>query len=147
MNLRKSMLTAAIILILAVAAIVGIYALGTDDAGDDPGGDTAEMINASVTITFGNDTTWSYDNISISTPNTTVYGLTMAAARAGNFTVDSTYYGQYDSNLITAINGVENGHDDRYWQYWVNGAYAEAGADTQPVHNHDVIAWKFTGYS
>ncbi len=145
MNMRKSVLIAAMILIATVGIIVGIYAM--EDGTADSDGETTTMINASVTITFSNETTWTYDNLSISTSNATVYRLLFKAGEAGNFSISSTFYPQYDSNLITAINGVENGQDNKYWQYWINDSYATVGADKQSVHNHDVVAWKFTGYS
>ena len=69
-----------------------------------------------------------------------------AVASEGNFTVETTYYGQYDSLLVDAIAGIENGQDDRYWLYWVNGEYASVGADRQPVRTGDTVEWRFTTY-
>lgn len=46
--------------------------------------------------------------------------------------------------LVTKIGDKTNGAGEVYWQYWINGAYAEKSADQQPIHNGDIIDWKFT---
>jgi hypothetical protein len=46
--------------------------------------------------------------------------------------------------LVTSIGDQNNGQDGKYWQYWLNGAYAQIGADQQVIKNNDVIEWKFT---
>jgi hypothetical protein len=46
--------------------------------------------------------------------------------------------------LVTKIGDKMNGTGEAYWQYWINGAYAEKSADQQLVHSGDVIDWKFT---
>ena len=67
----------------------------------------------------------------------------MEAASKGNFTVKSTYYGQYDSMFIDSIASVKNGENNSYWQYYINGNYGTIGADKQPVKNEDIIEWRF----
>ncbi len=143
MDGRKSVLAAAVILLVAMAVIVGIYALSNDGSDNGSSGGANQTMNASVTIAFGNGTTWSYDNVSISVANATVYKLTFKAAEAGTFPISSTYYPQYDSHLITAIGGVANGQNDSYWQYTVNGTAGEVGADRHPVANGDHVRWTF----
>lgn len=52
-------------------------------------------------------------------------------------------YGQL-GQLVTSIGDQVNGQDGKYWQYWLNGAYAQIGADHQSVKAGDTIEWKFT---
>ncbi|MBI3273884.1 MAG: DUF4430 domain-containing protein [Candidatus Colwellbacteria bacterium] len=47
--------------------------------------------------------------------------------------------------LITRIGDKKGGTDGKYWQYWVNGNYAQVGASSYSVKPDDVIEWKFTG--
>ncbi|HDO19251.1 MAG TPA: DUF4430 domain-containing protein [Thermoplasmatales archaeon] len=98
-------------------------------------------ITASVFIDFGNGTSLSFTNIT--TCNATVFGLLLEAAKMGNFSVKYTYYGEYDSMFVDSIAGVENGKDNRWWQYYVNGEYGMVGADKKPVKDGDIIEWKF----
>ncbi len=45
--------------------------------------------------------------------------------------------------LVTKIGDKVNGVGGSYWQYWVNGVYAQEGADHTPARTGDVIDWKF----
>lgn len=46
--------------------------------------------------------------------------------------------------MITGINGFKNGDDSKYWQYLINGKYAEVGASAYIPQPNDQIEWKFT---
>ncbi len=47
--------------------------------------------------------------------------------------------------LITEIGDKKNGaEDNKYWQFWINGFYAQVGASSYIVQPGDVIEWKFT---
>lgn len=46
--------------------------------------------------------------------------------------------------FITQIGDKKSGANGRYWQYWVNGNYAQVGASSHIVKNDDIIEWKFT---
>jgi len=121
-------------LILLVTASIGCVHIGKNEL-------KLEEITATVYIDFGNGTVWKFENIT--TKNSTVYGFLLEAARQGNFTVDTTYYGAWDSVFVNSIAGVKN-QAGKYWQYWINGEYGKVGADKQRVNNSDIIEWKFT---
>ncbi len=46
--------------------------------------------------------------------------------------------------LIVEIDGKKNGENGKYWQYWVNGNYAQVGASSYLLHPGDIIEWRFT---
>lgn len=46
--------------------------------------------------------------------------------------------------LVAAIGEYTNGTEGRYWQYWVNGAYATVGADAYRPRPGDTVQWRFT---
>ena len=59
----------------------------------------------------------------------------------------SLEYEEYDGGLgvlITKIGNKKNGDEGKYWQYFVNGEYANMGASNYIVKNGDIIEWKFT---
>lgn len=142
--MRKELLGAIGVLSVLLLAILAVYALNIDDnAGTQTNGTD---VQADMVMTFPNGSVWRFSNISLTSGNTTVLDLLNAVASEGNFTVETTYYGQYDSLLVDAIAGIENGQDDRYWLYWVNGEYASVGADRQPVRTGDTVEWRFTTY-
>ena len=68
----------------------------------------------------------------------------LAKSQGEKLKVESQDYGDMGI-LVTAINGVKGGEDNKYWQYWVNNEYAQVSADKQAVRAGDVIMWKFTG--
>lgn len=45
--------------------------------------------------------------------------------------------------IVKNINGFENNTDGKYWQYWINGRYAEIGISSYIVKPSDLIEWKF----
>lgn len=45
--------------------------------------------------------------------------------------------------LVTGINGEENGIDNKYWQYKVNGVMPQIGADAYILKDGDVVEWFF----
>ena len=137
--MRKSIVMASIIAIALASAAFGFYFIKSS-------GDENTTVTATISIDFGNETIWTYQNITMK-GNATVFGFLLAAAKNGSFDVKYTYYGQYDSYLIDSIAGVENGKDNKYWQYWINGQYGMVGADKQPVKNGDTIEWKFVEFS
>ncbi|MGC9307372.1 MAG: DUF4430 domain-containing protein [Thermoplasmatota archaeon] len=141
MDLRRSILTAIVILSAVIVIIIGIYALH-----DENGNEDGQPVTATLSIDFGNarsNATVTYENLTVSSNNATVYGLTKAAAEEGNFTIDTTYYGQYDSLFIDGIDGIVNGQNNSYWQYTVNGTAGAVGADRHPVTESDHVTWTF----
>ena len=104
---------------------------------------TNSTISASLIIDFGNNTTMVFENITLKDP--TPYGLLMECAKPehGNFTVEATYYGEYDSMFVQSIDGVENGNNGRYWQYYVNGTLPMVGANKYNLKNGDIVEWKY----
>ncbi len=45
--------------------------------------------------------------------------------------------------MITSVNGYKNGKDKKYWQYFINGRYAEEGISSYALKPGDKIEWKF----
>ncbi len=132
--------------VLAVAVIsvaMALYFVEINEKGENK----LETITASISMDFGNETVWNYEDMTVDGENATVFGFLLAAAQEGALKVTYTYYGQYDSYLVDSINGVINGENNKYWQYWINREYGVVGADKQPVNNGDIIEWKFIGFS
>lgn len=132
--------------VLAVAVIsvaMALYFVEINEKSENK----LETITASISMDFGNETVWNYEDMTVDGESATVFGFLLAAAQEGAFKVTYTYYGQYDSYLVDSINEVINGENNKYWQYWINREYGMVGADKQPVNNGDIIEWKFTGFS
>ena len=49
--------------------------------------------------------------------------------------------------LVENIDGVKNGTENKYWQYWVNGELPMVAADKKEVENGNKIEWKFAPVS
>ncbi|MEM4729277.1 MAG: DUF4430 domain-containing protein [Thermoplasmata archaeon] len=73
----------------------------------------------------------------------TVYDALEHASGVAGFTLESEWYPGLRSHRVTGIAGVRDGTDGRYWQFWVNGAYSNLGADLTPVSDGDLITWGF----
>ena len=86
---------------------------------------------------------WSVEYLNIDTKNATVADFLFECANYYNFTVESTYWKGYDSFFIESINGTENGKDGMYWQYYVNGEFADVGCSGYVLHDNDIVEWWF----
>jgi len=86
---------------------------------------------------------WNLEYMNVNTENVTVADFLFECANHYNFTVKKKYWKGYKSFLIEAINGIENGEGDRYWQYYVNGKFADVGCSNYFLHDNDVVEWRF----
>jgi 3-methyladenine DNA glycosylase Mpg len=74
--------------------------------------------------------------------NSNVFSLLEALSRQENFKIESKEY-KGMGVLVENIDGIKNGTDNKYWQYWINGELPMVSADKKEVKNGDKIEWKF----
>lgn len=86
---------------------------------------------------------WDVEYLNIDTKNATVADFLFECAGHYNFSVKKEYWGGYDSFFIEAINGIENGKDAMYWQYYVNDKFADVGCSNYFLNDNDVVEWIF----
>jgi hypothetical protein len=91
-------------------------------------------------IDKGNDKINSYQIVP--PQNSTVFSLLEELAQRENFKIEFTFYKDMGV-LVKSIDGVENGTDNKYWQYWVNGELPMVAADKKEVKGDDKVEWKF----
>lgn len=72
----------------------------------------------------------------------TVFSLLEELARREGFEVKSTIYPGMGV-FVESIDGVKNGTDGKYWQYWVNDKLGEVAADKKEIKVGDKIEWRF----
>lgn len=73
----------------------------------------------------------------------TVFSVLEKCSDRNDFSIKYTYYQQFDSTLIDAINNGINGEGGKYWQYYVNGELPTVGCDKYEVSNGDFVEWRF----
>lgn len=73
----------------------------------------------------------------------TAFSLLERCSEKNGFSVNSTFYAQFDSTLINSINNEVGGTNGKYWQYYVNGMLPSVGADKYVISNGDVLTWSF----
>ena len=102
-----------------------------------------ESDNTSVNIQIlGNG--WFIEDNLVCFGDESVFSLLEIFAERNDIALDYTYYEQFDSILINSINGDENGPDNMYWQYYVNGNIPMVGCDNfKEISNGDYIKWSF----
>ncbi|TFG35868.1 MAG: DUF4430 domain-containing protein [Parcubacteria group bacterium] len=74
--------------------------------------------------------------------NSNVFSLLEAMSKQENFKIESKEYKEMGM-LVESIDGIKNGTDNKYWQYWINGELPMVSADRQGVKNGDQIEWRF----
>ena len=87
--------------------------------------------------------TWNIPFASINTSNITVADKLYECAYFYNFSIETEYCSGYDSFFITSINGIQNGENNSYWQFYVNEEYANKGRSQYYLKSDDLVEWKF----
>jgi hypothetical protein len=86
---------------------------------------------------------WKLSENLIAYKDDTAFSLLKRCAEKHGFTVESTYYAEYDATWIDSINTIASGTEGKYWQYYVNGQLPIISADKFIVKNGDVLVWSF----
>ncbi len=74
--------------------------------------------------------------------DSTVFSLLKDLSVKENFKLESKEY-KGMGMLVESIDGIKNGTDNKYWQYWINGELPMVAADKKTVEKGDKIEWKF----
>ena len=72
----------------------------------------------------------------------TVFSLLEKLAQRENFKIEFTIY-EGTGALVESIDGVRNGTDNKYWQYWLNEELPMTAADKKEIKGGDKVEWKF----
>ena len=61
---------------------------------------------------------------------------------------DLEYNNNYDFGVfIESINGIKNGDEGMYWQYYINDKLGDVAADKKNIEDGDVVEWRFEDVS
>jgi hypothetical protein len=96
----------------------------------------------SVRITIVGDG-WTISDNLVAYKEDTAFSLLKRCSEKNGFSVESTYYAQFDSTLVNTINNAAGGTNGKYWQYYVNGELSNVGADKCMITNGDSLRWSF----
>ncbi len=78
--------------------------------------------------------------------NATVFSLLETFAQRENFELSYKIYPEMGV-FIESIDGLKNGVNNKYWQYWVNDQLPMVAADKMKVKGGDKVEWKFAPVS
>jgi len=121
--------------LIVAASVTNCFSLVTEPE------DVHELVeNVSMKIISPN---WNIEYMHVNTNNATVADFLFECADQYNFDVEAEFWTGYNSFFVEAINGIENGEDGRYWQYYVNGEYADVGCSKYVLQDNDVVEWWF----
>ena len=96
----------------------------------------------SVRITIIGDG-WTISDNLVAYKEDTAFSLLERCSEKNGFSVESTYYAQFDSTLVNSINNAVGGTNGKYWQYYVNSELSNVGADKCMITNGDSLQWNF----
>ncbi len=102
---------------------------------------TETVYNLTLIINYNNGTNVTYSNCTLNNSYTSAFDLLRAYARVDFY---CQKFGQRNSFFVTAIDGrAQNSAEGRYWQYWVNGLYAQVASNVYVCHDNDVVEWRY----
>ena len=138
---RKKVPAPVILTILLVVVFLASGCLSSSSSYPEKHGGVKELVeNVSLRVIAPN---WNISYNNVSTVNNTVYDLLLECAHRFNFTVKTSYWTSYGSVFVESIGDVENGGNNRFWQYYVNGEYASVGCSKYCLHDDDIVEWRF----
>jgi len=107
-------------------------AVTTDDGKDQ------DQVTVTITADFGEGYSKEWKDVKVS-KGATVFDAMKASGMQFDYNIQS--FGAF----ITSIEGLgENRSTGKYWQYWVNGNYAQLGVSNQKVSDGMTIEWRYT---
>ena len=127
----------ALVLIVVIASNTNLFGIITEPTTEEK---NKLVNNVSLKITSPD---WTFDYLNIDTNNATVADFLFECAEIHGFKVESQYFSGYNSYYITSINRIKEEMDGRYWQYYVNGEYADVGCSKYVLNDNDLVEWKF----
>ena len=141
MSKAKIFFAVALINIVVIAGIMNELGFGNEEV------DTSTMVTAKLTISYsnaGDNDTLIFD--SITTSESTVFGLLMAASSEGNYEIMTTNDGQGVAVDKIVISDCEECKEEEgySWQYTLNGFYSDVPANRNIISNGDIIEWIYT---
>jgi len=103
---------------------------------------TKQIVQEKVlcTIDFGDGNVKSYQTTF--SENSTIFSLLEALSKEESLQLEWKIY-EGMGVFVESIDGVKNGTDNKYWQYWVNDKSPSVSADNYTVKMGDKIEWKF----
>ncbi|MDP1538886.1 MAG: DUF4430 domain-containing protein, partial [bacterium] len=116
-------------IILGILAIGAIYSVNVDNriATEQPGQEKQpEQEEVVYVIDKGDENIKSYQIVL--SEDSTVFSLLEELAGKENFQVESRIY-EGMGVFVESIDGVKNGTENKYWQYWINGELPMVAAD------------------
>jgi hypothetical protein len=93
------------------------------------------------TIDFGDGKVRTFQIVP--TGNSTAFSLLEELAKRENFKVESKVY-EGMGVFVESIDGIKNGADNKYWQYWVNSELPMVAADKKEIKKGDKVEWRFS---
>src|SRR4030043_2078048 len=93
------------------------------------------------TIDFGDGKVKTFQIVP--TGNSTAFSLLEELAKRENFKVESKVY-EGMGVFVESIDGIKNGADNKYWQYWINSELPMVAADKKEIKKGDRVEWRFT---
>ncbi|MGF3554980.1 MAG: DUF6580 family putative transport protein [Thermoplasmatota archaeon] len=133
--LRRSIPAVVVTLILVIVSFSGCISTSVEQ------GTPVDVVeNVSMKIVSPG---WNINYLNVSTTNVTVADFLLECAEYYGFSVKADNWDSYDSLFVEAINDIENGKDGKYWQYYVNGEFANVGCSRYYLKDNDVVEWRF----
>ena len=141
MNKIKIIIAVALVNLVIVAGIMSELGNSKDEV------NTSTIVTAKLMIKYtsaGDNETLTFETVT--TRESTVFGLLIAASTEGNYEVEAENNGQgvTVTNIILSDCDDCKQEDGFSWQYTLNGFYSEIPANRNIISNNDVVEWVYT---
>lgn len=101
-----------------------------------------EVVQQNIVISLTIDDLYVNEQIKV-TKGDTVLSVLQSLDREGRVLALGTKEYSGLGTLVESIDGKTNGAGNKYWQYLVNGAMPQVGADKFELNDGDFVEWHF----
>ncbi|MCK5413216.1 MAG: DUF4430 domain-containing protein [Candidatus Pacebacteria bacterium] len=130
-----------VLVLILLASIVFVFKTETASKNEIANNITEELktdISVSLKIINEEENIYELNNIS---SELTVFDITKE-------NTDLEYNNNYDFGVfIESVNGIKNGDEGMYWQYYINDKLGDVAADKKNLEDEDVVEWRFEDVS
>ena len=140
-NKKFSLMSMAVLvlgLLIAVFFIINANTVSEDHGNENDIIERSDEIKFSILLKIDNGSEekkeYKLDDIS---KQTTVFDIL-------ENNVDIEYNNNYSYGVfIESVDGIKNGDDGKYWQYYINDVLGDVAADKKVLENGDIVEWRF----
>lgn len=130
--------------IFLIQNLVNLSKVGQSEIKIEESQQIQKEIIVSLRLDFSEGKIKSFENIKLK-EGKTVFDLLKKVTQENNLELSYKEYPGLGAFVESIDNFANDPRNNKWWQYWVNNEYVNAGASFYKLKNGDLVKWKYIG--